>query len=322
MTASRQAVLPDFIRKGPYLGAEDTPVPDRVKALARQIVATERTPFDRARALERYVRDHYQYTRTPGGVSWHEDLVDTFLFETKRGFCDHFASALAILCRQVGLPSRFVVGYREGEAVEGQKDLYLVRDDDAHAWVEVYFPEAGWIAFDPTPAAAAEELQQSWAERLTQWLKTIAAEAQSGALFAGAGKPGVMAPLLLWALLQAAVLAVVAHQAGWLVSVLGRVASGPPEDAIGRAYHEMRRRFRRLGLEPSPQQTPYEYQVAAVGLVPAAAPMVALLTDKYLLVTYGGREAVPGDAAAAWGSLAALWKPLREARKAGVRAPA
>ena len=120
----------------------------RVAALARQVTARETTHFAQARAVEEYLRTKYGYTLEMVATS---DPIPFFLFERKKGHCEYFASAMAVMLRTLGIPSRIVNGFRNGE----QSDItgsYLVRGKDAHSWVEAYIPGSGWIEFDPTPS--------------------------------------------------------------------------------------------------------------------------------------------------------------------------
>ena len=108
------------------------------------------------RRVENYLlhegRFHYTTDVGPPGI---EPLMD-FLFETHRGYCQHFAGAAALILRIAGVPSRVVVGFATGEQVG--HDTWAVRDEDAHAWIEVYFPGVGWVPFNPTPTAAAADV--------------------------------------------------------------------------------------------------------------------------------------------------------------------
>jgi len=122
----------------------------RVADLARQITGTAQSPYDRALAVEQYLRRAYRYSLDVG-MAAAANPVEEFLFERKTGYCDHFATAMVVLLRTLGIPSRLATGFSEGEwnDVGG---YYTVRQRDAHAWVEVYFPNSGWITFDPTPS--------------------------------------------------------------------------------------------------------------------------------------------------------------------------
>jgi protein-glutamine gamma-glutamyltransferase len=123
----------------------------RIPALAREITKDVQTPFDKAAALESYLRTRYGYTLNLTGKPGPDPLAH-FLFETRAGHCEYFASAMAILLRTLGVPSREVNGFLPGEYNDIAGD-YIVRASDAHSWVEVYFPGNGWQVFDPTPSS-------------------------------------------------------------------------------------------------------------------------------------------------------------------------
>jgi hypothetical protein len=108
------------------------------------------------RRVENYLlrEGRYHYT-TDVGTPGIEPLME-FLFHTHRGYCQHFAGAAALLLRVAGVPTRVVVGFATGEQVD--KDTWAVRDEDAHAWIEVYFPSVGWVPFNPTPHAAQADV--------------------------------------------------------------------------------------------------------------------------------------------------------------------
>jgi protein-glutamine gamma-glutamyltransferase len=126
----------------------------RIPALAREITKDAQTPFDKAVVLESYLRTRYGYTLNLTGRPGQDPLAH-FLFETRAGHCEYFASAMAILLRTLGIPSREVNGFLPGEYNDVAGD-YIVRASDAHSWVEAYFPGNGWMVFDPTPAAPVE----------------------------------------------------------------------------------------------------------------------------------------------------------------------
>ncbi len=128
------------------------PLDPRVNQLAEQIAASQATNYDKAAAIERYLRTHYAYTLQLSDSPPH-DPIGNFLFERKAGHCEYFASSMAVMLRTLRIPTRVVNGFRTGEFndLTGQ---YLVRASNAHAWVEVYFPGYGWVDFDPTPAGS------------------------------------------------------------------------------------------------------------------------------------------------------------------------
>lgn len=130
-----------------YLGLPPT-VPDRVIGLARDITATEPNPYERALAIESFLR-RFPYTLDLPQPPMERDITDYFLFSAKRGYCDYYATAMVVLARAAGLPARLVTGYIGGY-YDPNLDAYLVTADLAHAWPEIYFPEYGWIIFEPT----------------------------------------------------------------------------------------------------------------------------------------------------------------------------
>jgi len=126
----------------------------RIPELSKSVTARARTPYDKAVAVESYLRSRYTYTLNLTGKPGDDPLAH-FLFETHAGHCEYFASAMAIMLRTLGIASREVNGFLPGEYNDLAGD-YIVRASDAHSWVEVYFPGSGWITFDPTPAVAED----------------------------------------------------------------------------------------------------------------------------------------------------------------------
>jgi Transglutaminase-like enzymes, putative cysteine proteases len=124
-------------------------LPERVSKLAGEITSSADNDYDRAKAIEAYLSKNYIYTLEPGDVPENRDFVDYFLFDSKQGYCTYYASAMTILVRSLGIPSRYVEGYiLPSKPVSG--NIYEVTNKEAHAWVEVYFEGFGWIPFEPT----------------------------------------------------------------------------------------------------------------------------------------------------------------------------
>jgi protein-glutamine gamma-glutamyltransferase len=128
-------------------------VDPRIWELARSITASSRSNYARAQAVEVYLKNHFSYTLQLSGAG-EQDPLAYFLFQRKKGHCEYFASSMAVMLRTVGIPARVVNGFRGGE-YNSLTGKYIVRERDAHSWVEAYFPEFGWVTFDPTPAGAA-----------------------------------------------------------------------------------------------------------------------------------------------------------------------
>jgi transglutaminase-like putative cysteine protease len=154
------ATYPDWVRDQ-FLRLPET-VPARVHALARDLTIAETTPYDRALAIETYLRT-FPYTLEVDQPPPGRDAADYFLFDLKRGYCDYYATAMAVLARAAGVPSRLVVGYANG-AYDYRRAQYIVTENYAHSWVEIYFTDIGWVEFEPTatqPAIARGEKTES-----------------------------------------------------------------------------------------------------------------------------------------------------------------
>lgn len=142
---------PDWIRTQ-YMRVPDT-MPPRVLALARDLTATEPTPYDRAVAIETYLHTFPYSLNVPLPPENH-DVVDYFLFDLRRGYCDYYATAMAMLARAAGMPARVAVGYAAG-TYDAATHTYRVTEADAHSWTQIYFPNYGWVDFEPTSGHTA-----------------------------------------------------------------------------------------------------------------------------------------------------------------------
>lgn len=126
-------------------------IPQRVKDLANRITSGCNNNYDKVKAIEKYLNDNYRYTLEPPDTPKNRDFVDYFLFDSKKGYCTYFASSMSILTRCLGIPSRYVEGYMMPSKKNSQGN-YTVTNEQAHAWVEVYFEGFGWVPFEATPA--------------------------------------------------------------------------------------------------------------------------------------------------------------------------
>lgn len=218
-------------------------IPDRVRKLAAQVVteAGATTRYDQARAIEAYLRQFtYDLTLAPPPLD--QDVVDYFLFDAQRGFCDYSATAMTVMLRSIGIAARYASGYHTG-TFDHAIGAWVVQENDAHAWTEVYFPGYGWITFEPTPTQPVFELP---AARL------------SGSDYApieGDTELAVAVPaIVLWAGgLVALVLFMILWPPRWFTR------RRPASDRVLRAYTKVVRRARWLGVQPEPGQTPREF---------------------------------------------------------------
>lgn len=295
-----------------YLQLPDTITP-RTSELACQIAAGKDTTYDIAVAVTDYLRTNFRYTQTVPSIPRGREPLDWFLFDLRRGFCNYFASAEVVLLRSLGIPARLAVGFATGK--EGE--TYVVRDKDAHAWPEVYFPGIGWVEFEPTTsqppivrpsgeAPPAEEGLSPGEEapplRLRPW--------DSAEIDVELGESGGVAPVLpiLWILLLVAAALLISRGRGHLrlphpFPVLlerGMEQAGvrPPRPVrrwaaqamlhpVARAYLELNRALVRLGAPPSPGETPAERGARLSALIPKAEPWVSLLLTEYQAIAYG-----------------------------------
>lgn len=145
-----------------YLNVPATLDP-RIPALAQTITTSLGDNYEKAVAIEGYLRSKFGYTLQLPRTAPRDPLAN-FLFERRQGHCEYFASAMAVLLRTQNIPSRVVNGFRTGE-FNDISSQYVVRASNAHSWVEAYFPERGWVSFDPTPAGIGE-LHTGWGRLL------------------------------------------------------------------------------------------------------------------------------------------------------------
>lgn len=137
-----------------YLQLPDS-LPERVKILADEITKDADNPYDKAKAIESYFSANgFSYETGDVAVPGpNDDYVDQFLFETKKGYCDNFSTAMVVMLRSIGIPARWVKGFTGGdleEMLDDGKRRQLITNEHAHSWVEVYFPGTGWVPFEPT----------------------------------------------------------------------------------------------------------------------------------------------------------------------------
>ncbi len=217
-------------------------VPLRVWELALDLTSTQPTPYDQVLAIEGYLR-RFPYTLDLDRPPADRDLVDYFLFDLQRGYCDYYASAMVVLARAAGLPARLVQGYAAGRSLDGRQ--YLVTEADAHAWVEVFFPGYGWVEFEPTPSLPA--IQRPSQDILAGLPPTAPSPLEAARLarpafiWLAALLGGTLACLALWVLLDP-----------WRI---GRLA---PSLALRAVYNRLYRQARRGREAPLTGLTPSE----------------------------------------------------------------
>jgi transglutaminase-like putative cysteine protease len=137
----------------------------RTLQLAQQLQRPDNPAASAQAILALFRREQFRYTLEPPPLG--RNTVDDFLFDTRAGFCEHYASAFVVLMRAMGVPARVVTGYQGGEL--NPVDQYMtVRQSDAHAWAEIWLPRRGWVRIDPTAAVAPERVEHNLARSLPQ----------------------------------------------------------------------------------------------------------------------------------------------------------
>lgn len=129
-------------------------LPTRVRDLAASITDGDKSLYEKAKSIERYFRQNsFRYDQKLAAIPEGDtDYVDQFLFETKVGYCDNFSTSMVVLLRSEGIPARWVKGFAPGEIIQKEDSIpiYEITNNNAHSWVEVYFPNIGWMTFEPT----------------------------------------------------------------------------------------------------------------------------------------------------------------------------
>lgn len=164
LTASIPAFSADRLRSVQGTDPEDVTsrnlelpgqLPERVRDLGISLTEGAETRYDAVMAVMNHLKNSYAYRLDAKYPPAGSDFADDFLFVQKAGYCDHFSTAMTVLLRSAGIPARWVKGFAPGTPDSEDGHRYKISYADAHAWVEVYFPGAGWIPFDPTPGFEA-----------------------------------------------------------------------------------------------------------------------------------------------------------------------
>jgi len=292
----------------------------RTRDLARQITAGLTTEYDKVQAIRSWLVNNLTYTLVlvePG----EQEPVDFFLFDRKKGHCEYFASAFAVLARAVAIPTRQVNGFLGGEWNEYQSYV-AVRAGDAHSWDEVYYPGAGWVTIDPTPPGDVDALGRGgkgWTARLSRFVDTLRFQWNKwvieydlvsqlslfrqvgGALGGGASaiklaaiavKDAAVDHWLIAAILAAVAAVVLTRRRRRRPS--GRAASYRPRSrtrsGIAAIYDDVARALTRAGVPREAAVTPRELALRMAARGDRLAPQVGELTELYYAAEWGRRD--------------------------------
>lgn len=283
----------------------------RARALAQQWRLQDSAPQAIVDRALRYIHEQpFYYTLQPPPL--HGDITDDFLFGTRRGFCEHYASAFAVLMRAAGIPARVVTGYAGGEWNPVLHYL-LVRQSDAHAWVEVWLAKRGWVRVDPTSAIAASRVQQGIATGSARASASGAGTSDALQRWIGNLRLGWDSVEYFWnswivafgPQQQRAFLHRLGLQADWyhlglyigggagLLALLWLAADllrrrTPGADAATRLYRRHLRRLARLGLHPAPGEGPLDFAERVARRLPQQATQARRIATLYAEARYAG----------------------------------
>lgn len=280
-----------------YVGLPDTyrtpGVRHDVHDLAVQVTAGATNPYDQATAIESYLRANYAYKLDPG-VPWQPgtDRLEYFLFTSKAGYCQYFATAMADMVRSLGIPTRLVSGYGPGQ-YDQKQNKWVVRESDAHIWPEVYFPQYGWVTFEPTNDPLYQTIQRGSASGAgsdtsgaAAAVPTPSAAATSRPDRTGKGPNGAgrisLPSLRTWTPVAAVVL---------FVLVLLYVAASRylrPETVAG-VWSRATRLTQLAGVRLRLGETPIEFGDRVAGEFPEAAAGIRRLAVDFAVAAYAPR---------------------------------
>lgn len=304
----------------------------RIAQLAADIATQEATAYDKAKAIEGYLRQNYPYNELIAAPPAGSDPIEYFLFDLQEGYCDYYATSMVLMLRSLGIPARPASGYAQG-TFDQQSRTYLVTGDDAHTWVEVFFPGLGWIEFEPTAgegplnrpsgvdpatADAGEEAAQSTVVPQSESplppenLLDSGLEDLPEDLLGGGGGGGPVRPWLPWAGLAATLLVLLGGL--W---VMRRTRLTGPElfspDVSPIVYERMVRWAGRIGIPLHIAQTPYEHADRLGRALPAGRPYINEITEEYVVYQFGGRARQTGDGTLTEtdSAVEAAWQTLR-----------
>ncbi len=282
----------------------------RALALGRQLAQQYNHPVDIVqRVLGMYRQQDFHYTLTPPATPGF-DPVDQFFFDTRKGFCEHYASSFTFIMRAAGVPARVVLGY-QGGTVNPLNRVITVRQKDAHAWAEVWIENQGWIRIDPTASIAPQRVETSLDAALSpqearplhmqintglikdllfywdaldnqwkQWVIGYNSRLQHQFLESLFNQRLVFSDLFL--LMFAGFSLVLAGLAMAVIKPWQR----PPQDPVVRIYHQFCNKLARAGIQRLPHEGPLDFAERAGRRLPAQQNSIMLITRLYTRLRY------------------------------------
>jgi transglutaminase-like putative cysteine protease len=287
------ATYPDWVSAA-YLQYPDTITPETLR-LAQELTAGYDNAFDKTIAVRNYLRQNIVYNDQIPAPPPDIEPIHYVLFIGKEGYCDYYASAMAIMLRSQGIATRVVRGYAQGEWDEASRS-YRVRASNAHTWVEVYFPGYGWIQFEPTASLPPELRAESAGNPgdnfpspsippagREEFLPDLGLEENPEDLLEGLDRQGSpeLAPNRSATVAQIAGAAVIGLVAFGAIFVANQV-NQKVEASVERSYGRLESWARWLGVWFGPTHTPYERADLIISAVPESKAPVRNLTGQFV----------------------------------------
>ena len=332
ITNPRQFLLtPPSIAPTPAAGATPAPAPSasfgpgvpaappdplftKIAALANSITKDATNPYDKAVAIETYLRANYAYSLEPGAPAGGQDPLESFLFTNKVGYCEFFASAMGHMLRAEGIPTRLVNGYGQG-TFDTKNKQWVVKETDAHTWVEAYFPTYGWIPFEPTPDGQYFPVQRAITvgSNCTRDVCQTTGEGETSGVTT-TGKPKGIQDVPE----QGAVAAPTAPNyfppiaGGILVALAGLfllLSRYLRPRSVAQVWRRLALLCRLAGLPAAGGDTPAEFGRRLAIAIPEAAVPIRAIADNFAVAAYAPRHVAETRKAA----IMELWQQLRPA---------
>jgi len=318
-------IYPAWVRDR-YLQLPDS-LPQSVRAQAQSIAGDQTTAYDKADAIEAWLRANVTYDDQTPAPPQDQDAV-AYVLAIRRGYCDYYASAMVVMLRSLGVPARVAVGYAQGE-YDSASGLYRVKEKDAHSWVEVYFPTYGWVEFEPTASQPLIERPKPSPLGTPTPAPTLpnsgdvqphptreSNEPEDPGFVGGRGMLQRTVGAWVWVLA-----AVVAFLAGLFAAILifeRRGLGGLSRTA--QMYARLLRFAGWLRVRWSDSQTPCERGLAFASAVPGASRLILQVTDNYTCEQYSLTPPAEEFSEKAWREMSPrLWLAGLRLRIDGVR---
>ncbi|MBI5351030.1 MAG: transglutaminase domain-containing protein [Chloroflexi bacterium] len=290
----------------------------RIQSLAFDISSAYDNPYDQTAAITDYLRNEIAYAPTISFPDPNVDPLEYFLFDVKKGFCNYSASAEVLMLRSIGIPARLAVGFAQGEA-NLDNTFYTVREKDSHAWPEVYFPNYGWIEFEPTGNQSALTRPENKADLPAILLTPSAPEAdpitqdqptatdtplftRTQIILISISASGLILVILAFFLKRrfapntqaAMILKNVVERNGWGTPAwLNRWVRWSSLTPIERSFQSINNALKWMGKPQPVHATPTERTEILMGLLPSAAPAIEILLREHQAALFSPRS---GDA--------------------------